>query len=267
MTHSLLTRGRIYGNAGKHVLIERFRPSSVSRADPNALEKILSRYDDDTVFVHAGLSDVASAFDGDPYEFLYGALTDQFDNVLAPGFTPSFRRSGVYHKQYSRPEYGTFSRQFLSDADYRTDDAIHSILVDGDYRFDDCDHHDSFGENGCWAQLDDENALVLNVGTDWLMSTQHHYIERFYDVPYEGPKTYEGEIYYDGTNHESIVQTNYEYDVRLRRNHRKIQRMLAEKSLLDQYDVEGLRVLLFRARDLRHALAEELEDDPYYMVT
>lgn len=262
-----LTRARIYANAAKHQLLEEYRPSKVSSADPDDVTDIFSRYADDVVFVHAGLSDVEAAFGGDPYEFLLGRLTDQFDSVLAPGFTPSFRRSGIYHKNYSRPEFGTFSQLFLDDADYRTDDAIHSILVKGDYRFDGCDHHDSFAADGCWGKLDEENVLIANVGTDWLLTTQHHFVERYYDVPYNGLASYEGRIYYDDEHHDHVTQTNYEYEITLRRNHRKIQRMMAEKSLLDEYDLGGVSVLLFRAQDLRHALAEELARDPYYMVT
>lgn len=264
---SPITQARVYANAATHVLLERAWPSNVSRGDVADLDAVFDQYDDDTAFVHAGLSDVNTAFGGDPYETLLGSLTDSFDSVLAPGFTPSFRQSGIYHKHYSRPEYGAFSRLFLEDADYRTDDTVHSILVKGDYRFDDCDHHHSFGEESCWAQLDAENALVVNVGTDWLLTTQHHYVEHHNDVPYNATKEFEGHIYYDDERHDDVTQTNYEYDVKLRRNHRKIQRMMSEKGLLDEYDIGGLSVLCFRARDLRHALEEELAEDPYYMVT
>lgn len=261
------TRGRIYANAAKHFLLEEYRSSDVSPVSPETFDGALSEYADDVVFVHAGLSDVKAAFGGNPYELLFRKLTDHFESVLAPGFTPSFRRSGIYHKLYSRPEYGTFSRLFLPDADYRTDDAIHSVLVKGPYRFENCNHQDSFGPEGCWGKLDDENVLIANIGTDWLLSTQHHYIERHYDVPYNAPDDHEGYIYYDEETHERITQTNYTYDFRaVKRNHQKIQRMMAEKGLLDEYDLGGLQVLFFRARDLRLALEEKLADDPYYMV-
>lgn len=262
------TRARIYANAAKHYLLEEYRTWDVSPVPAEFLDEVLSNYADDVVFVHAGLSDVKAAFGGNPYELLFGKLSDHFESILAPGFTPSFRRSGIYHKIYSRPEWGgTFSRLFLQDSDYRTNDAVHSILVKGDYRFENCNHQDSFGSDGCWGKLDEEDVLIANIGTDWLLSTQHHYIERYYDVPYNAPKDHEGHIYYGEETHERITQTNYTYDFRaLRRNHLKIQRMMAEKGLLDVYDLGGLQVLFFRARDLRLALGEELVDDPYYMV-
>lgn len=260
---------RAYANAAEHFLLERYwdrRGRKVGRVSEAAFDEVLDRYDDDTVFVHAGLSDVKSAFDRNPYEFLTEKLAERFDSVLAPGFTPSFRSSGIYHKMYSRPEYGAFSKLFHRDADYRTDDAVHSILVRGDYRFDDCDHHRSFAEDGCWAKLDRENVLILNVGTPWIVSTQHHYVEHLHEVPYNSTVPHEGHIYYDETEHEPVTQVNYTYSVPARRSARKIEREMVEAGAIEAHDLEGLKVLAFRAGDLRRALADRVEDDPYYLI-
>lgn len=259
----------IYANAARQYLLRNYwDPSSPDAADEAEFDAVLDDYDDaEAVFVHAGLSDVRSAFGGDPYEFLLGKLTDHFESVMAPGFTPSFRQSGVYHKLYSRPQYGTFARLFLEDATYRTDDAIHSILVAGDYRFDDCDHHRSFGPSGCWAKLDRGNVLVMNVGTNFLVTTQFHHVEQRTDVPYYATAEHEGELYRDETSHESITQTNYSYDRLCKFNRRKIERDLRRDGVLDRRDVGGLRVRFVRAGDLRRSLADRIATDPYYLVS
>jgi aminoglycoside N3'-acetyltransferase len=234
-------------------------------------EEVLKSFDASTVFVHAGLSDVNAAFDGNPYTFLYDKLTHHFENVLVPGFTPSFRTCGVYHKQFSTPEYGMFAKLFHEDADYRTDDAIHSILVDGKYRFDGCDHHDSFGSDGCWSQLEDDNVLYLDIGTDDLLTTQLHYLELALELPYTTKPQHDGIIYYDERMYDTVSQLNYgyEYDFWLDTypNWPKIRRFLQNVDALDDHSRNGLTLYSFRAQEIREALEPKLEADPYYLVT
>lgn len=229
-------------------------------------DEILASVETDVVFVHVGLGNLKRAFGGDVYALFLGKLRDHFESVLAPGFTPSFRSSRIYHEQYSRPEVGAFSRQFLSDAEYRTDDAIHSILVDGPYRFPDCDHEDTFSEDGCWARLAEENVTFLNVGTPWFICTQHHYIEHAMDVPYLEHREYDGVRYWDERNYERITQTNYEYAWPLKRSARKIERYLRSRNVLRKYDLEGLQMSIVGARELQRALEPKIRTDTYYLV-
>lgn len=244
---------------------------AVEPLEKRVFEELLSSFDADTVFAHVGLSDVNKAADGNPYTFLYDTLTDHFESVLAPGFTPSFRTCGVYHNQFSKPEYGMFSKLFREDANYRTDDAIHSILVDGSYRFDDCDHHDSFGPSGCWQQLEDDNMLYLDIGTDDFLATQLHYLEVALDLPYVTTPQHDGIVYYDVDDYEEITQSNYgyEYDFWLETfpNWPKIRRFLQNVDALDDHSRNGLTLYSFRAQEIREALEPKLEADPYYLVT
>lgn len=260
-------RARVYGNAAVHHLLERHSDRTVSSIDASVVAEFLAGFDDhDTVFVHVGLSDVKRAIGRDPYAFLLDLLDEHFETVLAPGFTPSFRSSGVYHKRRSRPEFGTFSRLFLDDADYRTDDPIHSILVRGPYRFDGCDHHDTFGPGGCWAQLDRDDVLILDIGTDWIVSTQHHYIEHRAGVPYLETATYEGTIYYDDTDFSAVSQRSYAYDMPLKRNALGVQRHLERHGVLRHDRPGGLLLMGYTAGDLRRALVPATDKDPYFLV-
>jgi aminoglycoside N3'-acetyltransferase len=244
------------------------RSTDISLSDPAVLDGALAEQSEyDTVFVHAGLSDIKRAFGGDPYELLVEQLTDHFETVLAPAFTPSFRETGLYHKQYSTPEFGAFSRLFHEDSDYRTDDAIHSISVKGEYRFDGCDHHDTFAEEGCWGQLDRDNVLFMNIGTDWLVSTQIHYIEERANVPYVSRTASDGVVYYDDETHERITQYNSDkIDWLYFWNRSKIRERLRADGALDRYTIGGLDVLFFPANDMRRLLESELAADPYYLV-
>lgn len=271
MASKTLTNASRAGNLVKHQVLKEYKRRQ--RAGPVAerqFDELLNRHgaDHDTVFVHAGLSDVKAAFGTNPYEFLLGRLDDQFESVLAPGFTDYFKTSGVYHKQFSRPKHGAFASLFLDDADYRTDDAIKSILVRGPYRFDGCVHDDSYHEEGCFARLVDDNVLFLNVGTPWITCSHFHYIEHAYGVPYVTERTYEGIRYNTATEYEPIEQTCgtttsefYSW------NKPKIEQYLEREGILHRYDLNGLQVQFFTVGDTDRALGERLVEDPYYMVT
>lgn len=220
-----------------------------------------------TVFVHVGLSDVKAAFDTDPYAFLRSKLDARFESVLAPGFTDYFKISGVYHKQHSRPKHGTFGTLFMADAEYRTDDAIKSILVRGPYRFDGCVHTDSYHENGCFAQLVDDDALVLNVGTPWIKCSHLHYLERRAEVDYVVERTYDG-VLLSEDECRTVEQTCHEYASRWYSwNRPQIERLLRRRGVLSAYNLNGLRVYGFPLGRLAEEIEEVLARDPHFLVT
>lgn len=238
----------------------------VESADPDRLAAVLDGYADDAVFVHAGLRAVREAFGTDPYDLLLGLFDERFESVLVPGYTPQFRETGHYDKRTTEPAYGAWSRLFLEDADHRTDDAIHSILVRGPYRFADCDHRDTFAADGCFAQLDRDDVLVANVGTHWLRTTQHHYVERQFGVPYQRYPTHEGVMVDEaGVEHE-IVQRNDSYTLPARRAARKLQREAVAAGVMEHHDIGGVLVLLFHAREYHEFLRERLARDDCYLV-
>jgi aminoglycoside N3'-acetyltransferase len=247
----------------------KLRSGSAGSVDETELAAVLDQYSAETVFVHIGLSDINAAFDGNPFEFILERLDDRFDSILTPGFTPSFRKDDgrVYHKQFSAPRFGVFSKLFHSVADYRTDDATNSILVRGPYRFEDCDHHDTWAQAGCFGVLDHENTRYLNIGTDWLTASQLHYIECYFDVPYVRTAEYDGVIYYDETTCEPITQRSHEYRRPVTWNRAKISDHLASEGVLNRHNCNGLRISGFNAREMREALGPKIAADPYYLVT
>lgn len=275
-THGLRPTARVLSHGVTHrvgtSLRHRLHPLSGSRmtsshAPDERLSSLLASRDERVVFVHAGLRAVKDVFVRNPYVYLRNVLDTSFDSVLVPGFTPSFRQTGVYHKRYSRPEFGAFARCFLSDADHRTNDAIHSILVRGPYRFPCADHHDTFGPSGCYAQLETDNVLIANVGTPWFVSTQHHFVEHQAEVPYNHPSIHRGTIYYENDASEPVVQRNYEYDLPACRSAGKIERRLCRNGVMDVYDIDGCPVRFVGAADLHDVLCEAIETDPFYLVT
>ena len=262
-------RARVIWNRVAMVGRRRLREDSAGPVAESEFDRIIDQYAAEAVFVHIGLSDINAAFEGDPFAFILEKLTDRFESILTPGFTPSFRKDDgrVYHKEYSKPGFGTFPRLFQSVADYRTDDATNSILVSGPYRFDDCDHHTTWGKAGCFGALDCDDVQYLTIGTDWLTASQLHYIEWYYDLPYVDRVEYDGVIYYDETDHEPVTQQTHEYYRPVSWNRAKISDDLAREGVIDRYNCNGLRIFAFNARELREAIAPKLDDDPYYLVT
>ena len=268
---NLLTNASRAGNLLKHQTLKQVNlRRGAGRVPEDRFDALLDEHaaDHSTVFVHVGLADVKAAFDGNPYRFLLERLDERFDSVLAPGFTDYFKTSGVYHKEFSRPKHGSFVRQFLADADYRTDDAIKSFLVRGDYRFDDCVHDDSYHEEGCFAKLVDDDALVLDVGTPWIVCSHLHFFESRYDVDYVVDRTYDGVVYTDRTSFERVEQTCGQHVSELYSwNKPKLMRLLEAEGALDRYDLNGLNVLAFTLGDVDAALGPKLREDPYWLVT
>lgn len=262
-------RGRTLHNRATMALERKRRDYEVGAVSEARFDRILDSYRTDTVFVHVGLRDISRAFEDDPYEFLLGRLDERFESILNPGFTPTFRSidGGIYHKQYSVPKFGAFSRLFLEDCDYRTDDPTNSILVRGPYRFDDCRHDDTWAAGGCFEKLDRENVRYLNVGTDWLRSSHIHYLESRLNVPYIETIEYEGVIYREDGTYEPITHRSHEYTMDMTWNRTKILEDLEGAGVLDSYDLNGLKVFAFRARDIREVLTPKILADPYYLVT
>jgi len=105
-------------NLIKHQTLKQLKlRQGASRASADRFDSILAAEaaGHSTVFVHAGLSDISSAFETNPYKFLLDRLDDQFDNIIATGFTDYFKHSGVYHKEHSQPKNGTFVELFGID--------------------------------------------------------------------------------------------------------------------------------------------------------
>ncbi|MEM4782164.1 MAG: AAC(3) family N-acetyltransferase [Halalkalicoccus sp.] len=262
-------RSRTVRNRASMVAHRKRAAGPIEHVSEAAFDRVLDTYaNDEAVFVHVGLSDVKRAFDRNPYEFLLDRFDERFESVLNPGFTPAFRSvdGRVYHKRHSLPKFGAFSRLFLEDCEYRTDDPTNSILVRGPYRFDDCDQTNTWSKAGCFGKLERENVRYLDVGTDFIRSSQIHYIEAQLDVPYLETVEYEGVIC-DGERYREVTHRSHEYTMPITWNRPKIRADLERAGVLDAYDLNGLNVFAFRARDVREVLAPKILADPYYLVT
>jgi len=232
------------------------------------LDAVLNEYEDDSVaLVHIGLRDIKTALGTDPYEAILDKLRSRFDSILVPGFTKSFRKTGVFDLEETQPELGAFSGLFFENAEFRTPDPLHSILGEGPYRFESCTFRDTFSPGGCYGQLSKDNVLCLNIGTPWLVSTQLHYIERICNVPYAKTIEIDGELRTNGST-TRIAQQNYKKNNYLYFwNRRGLRDAMVSAGVMDHYSLDGLNVMAVRAGDMQSFLVPRIEADPYYLVT
>lgn len=258
---------RTLWSSAKHYPL-RHASYDVGPVSPALFDEILDEYEADAVFLHVGLSDVKAAFETNPYDFVVDRLRDRFPSLLVPGFTKSFRETGRFDVEADPPELNAFSRLFFeNDAEYRTPDPLHSILCAGEYRFDGCDFRNTFGPEGCYARLEEDDVLCLNVGTHWLVSTQLHYLEQALDVPYVETVDIEGELTRADGDVERVTQTTYEKNKYLYFwNRTKIRDQMVRAGKMDWYRLNGLHVMAFTMGDLRSFVEPNVLNDPYYLV-
>jgi len=260
-----MSRVRAYAHAARSVLRESRRgKATVERVHPAALRAALSSFDAETVVVHAGLSDVAAAVDGDPYEHLRAALFEAFDTVFTPGFTFSFRESGCVNLDRAPPEVGAFGRQFLADAEFRTDDPVFSLLCAGEFGFETDGTDCSFAPGGYWDELHDRDVLYLNVGTDRLRCSGFHLAEVRHGVPYVSRTELQGNVQQNGRV--DAVTHSIPVDDHWRRFARRNVRRELGDALVDR-SLGGIRIQGCRASAIDTLLDERLASDPYYLVT
>ena len=270
-----MRRHEVYAHAVRSLFAEKVEPlagrwqrgsgsTPTESLDPEALREALTGFDADVAVVYAGLSDVAGAFAGDPYELLRDALVDRFETVLTPGFTFSFRDTGRVDLDRAPPEVGTFGRLFLDDADFRTDDPVFSLLGVGPDPFDVDGTGYSYAPGGYWADLHDRDALYLNVGTDRFRCSAFHVAEERHDVPYVSTAEYPGVVTRDGET-SRVVHRAPADDYYRRFARRRVCGDLGE-AFVDR-SVGGVRVQGCRAGDVGALLDERMAADPYYLIT
>lgn len=260
-----MRRLRAYAHAARSLAADAVDSGpAVESLPPSALRDALAAFDADVAVVHAGLSDVAAAFGGDPYERLRDALVASFDAVLTPGFTLSFRDTGFVDLDRAQPEVGAFGRRFLADADFRTDDPVFSLLGAGSFAFDADGTDCSYAPGGYWAELHDRDVLYLDVGTDRFRCSGFHVAELRHGVPYVSVAEHRGVVRRDGRQrrvvHRAPVDDHYRRFAR-----RKVRSALGD-AVRDR-SVGGLRVQGVRASAVDALLDDRLPEDPYYLVT
>jgi len=226
------------------------------------------------IFIHAGLKNIKQVTNLS-YNLITQKIVDNLQKIynpiaiMAPTFTPSFRKSGVYSKLYSKAEYGVFSELFRQISVFRTDDAIHSIgIISSNLeQFKNLNYRDSFAEDGFFGQFH-KDTYILNINTEYFVSTYMHYVEEIMNVPYKDKKkaVFKGVIFNEKNELSEITQINHFYKYNTAINREKINNLLLKNNVIKYKTYNKIVVSCVNVKDLVDLLKNEIKQNPYYMV-
>jgi len=227
------------------------------------LEKIVNSYD--TALIHAGLKSIKT----DSAYTAFKTINDAFSScktIAIPAFTPSFRKSGIFSRPFSKPEVGKYSKLNHQIYSFRTVDPIHSLFILGDHtKFDNC-LGDTFHPYGVFQYFCQAGACWVNIGTGQIVSAVLHYIERLACVPYLEPEKHQGVIYYDESKYKQTIHFSYKYNIKVAWNRKKIERFLFKNGCMKCGYWKGSFCRIIDGQKAKLVLLERLKRDPYFLV-
>lgn len=152
---------------------------------------------------------------------------------MVPTFTLSFKQTGIYSVNYSRSEVGIFSELFRERANYRTQNAIHSVsIISKDISiYEKMNYKNTFSPDGLYGYLVKDNSYIVNISTNYFLATFKHYVEEMYNVPYENRKNnkYKGIVFDKYNNPVKWEQIHHAYNRKVQFNQKKITNVLIKK--------------------------------------
>jgi len=159
-------------------------------------------YRGDTLMIHGDAS-VASQLSSIPKGFrldtLFNEIIDYLGSegtLIVPSFSYSFTRGEIFKVNSSEGRVGLFSEAFRRKfPNLRTRHPIFSVVVFGKYKdlYLNATIEDCFGEGTIFDLLYKQNAKLMNLGCD-LMMTFTHYVEQDFGVTYRYFKEFRGNI-------------------------------------------------------------------------
>ena len=228
------------------------------------LSDILADYD--CAIVHAGLRSVSSSSASDAFDLLSNALSG-LDNLFIPGFTPSFRSSGIYSVKYSRPEVGSFSKLAWLSGAPRTLDPIHSLFSMRGSLSDVDISNDTFHPNGFFRTFIRKQSCIINIGTPHLISTLFHFYERYMNTPYLASSSHDGFILDSSQHPIPTHHYSYRYHYSVSWNRAKIESFLFCNGALTYVLWNGAYCRILDGQLAFELLTYQLGVDPYFMIT
>lgn len=228
------------------------------------------------ILVHVGIRDLRDRWGlstAEASELLLELLLERDPGRLfVPAFTYSFTKSREYSRAGSPSEVGGFSEHVRTskEASLRTLDPVFSCVDVLDTGFSRGEiNHDVFGERSLWHLWDNLDGLIVNIGLPKLISTQVHYIETRFGVPYRYNKVFPGRVVDETAG--TSTEVDYHYNVRdldedPQWDRGRLRAMLEAAGVLHAFAWEGVEVMFMRARQLRQTLEPALAADPRVLL-
>lgn len=233
-----------------------------------SFKEILSNYKNTNCFVHGGYRNIQEFFGGsNNLDELIELLDENFENILSPAYTLSFKKHGVYHKKYSKPDIGFFGVLFQHHASFRSNDPIGSIWVRGKLSSEpNLDLQNSFfASNGLYGIIDNAESVTICLGTNTVMLSLLHYLEEKFELPYRKKVTYNGVIYFDDFNFKEISHITTENISTLHLERERVEYDLLNDGVLKRYDFGNFVLRVMNNKDFSDFIQKKTYKDPYYL--
>ncbi len=223
----------------------------------------------ETALLHVGLKSVSIPENKDDRVSTIFSTLDSLKTIAVPAFTPSFRTSGLYSKPFCRPEkVGAFSTLCHNlTTYYRTNDPLHSLYIFGNRHPFLPNSKDTFASDGLYSFFCKQGGCWINIGTNELVSTALHYIERMAMVPYLNKKTLSGVIYFNESEHDTITLDTYSYKRHLAWNRSKIENDLIKNGCLERGINLGCICRIIDGTRATEYLLSRIRKDPLYLIS
>lgn len=216
------------------------------------------------ILFHVGLKNVDASSPLEAYNLILKSIRDD-QNYAIPAFTPSFRSSHLFSLEFSCPEVGKFSQLAFYNNFFRTKDPIHSLFLKREIQFDALVINDTFHKDGIYSLFIEPGSYWVNIGTNHLVSTVLHYLERVAGVPYLTSKEHHG--YFHDSSFEKITHKSYQYTQNVTWNRKKIETDLIKAgAIIEKGTWNGASCIIIDAEKASKLILQKLQKNPYYLV-
>jgi len=227
------------------------------------------------LFLHVGLKKIKQKTNKE-YSILENEITNIIKkkynphSILVPAFTFSFIQTGIYSVNYSRSEVGIFSELFRKKANYRTQNAIHSVSIISKNisNYEKINYKNTFSSDGLYSYLVKDNSYIINISTHHFIATHTHYIEELYNVPYKDRTNnkFKGIIFDKYDNPIKWEQIHQAYNSKVQFNIKKRTDVLIKANVLKEFTYRGIKISIIKVCDLVEVLGRYLKKDKYFLV-
>ena len=223
------------------------------------------------VMIHSALRPFGDKKDA-YFDNLFKSLTKNFPevNFLVPTYTFSYRKSGIFHKEISRSEVGSFSEAFRTKlSNYRTNDPIFSIscLKEPSADFISASQKGFYSSEGLMNYLYKNKCYVINLLTQDIVSSFIHLAESSSSVKYKSfDHKYFGYIYESGKYIKRSVLSSKD-KILNQINRKKIRKNLEEDHLISKFEIDGYSCYTFSSQEIVDFLNVKCSESKNYIVT
>lgn len=174
-------------------------------------------------------------------------------NLIVPAYTDNLRNGETFDWKKSKPTTGALSNKVLKRSDFtRTKDPLHSVLVKGvdSQEILALKDKSTFGEQSVFAFMDRKNGKMLFIDVTLNQSfTYLHYLEEKWNVSYRKFYKKKIKVVEDGKVMDSEVLF-YTKKAGFLANIEKFEQYLKEEGIIQQYDYEGIPLILLKFSDI-----------------